>query len=70
MIAQSFLFLGEPEKYPRLLKLLEREMDGSKMLIFCETKRGCDAVRLPSPKPCPAPCICLPSHATVAQMQK
>ena len=48
MIAQSFMFLGEPEKYPRLLKLLEREMDGSKMLIFCETKRGCDAVCLPS----------------------
>lgn len=45
MITQSFHFLAEPEKYPRLLKLLEREMDGSRMLIFCETKRGCDAVR-------------------------
>ncbi|KAK9868618.1 hypothetical protein WJX84_007224 [Apatococcus fuscideae] len=44
MITQSFHFLAEPEKYPRLLKLLEREMDGSRMLIFCETKRGCDAV--------------------------
>ena len=44
MIQQSFQFVGEPEKYPRLLKLLEREMDGSRMLVFCETKRGCDAV--------------------------
>ncbi len=26
------------------IKLLEREMDGSKLLVFCETKRGCDTV--------------------------
>lgn len=32
------------EKYPRLRKLLEAEMDGHKILIFCETKRGCDEV--------------------------
>lgn len=33
-------------KYHRLRKLLEQEMDGRKILIFCETKRGCDEVRL------------------------
>ncbi|GLI70066.1 hypothetical protein VaNZ11_014837 [Volvox africanus] len=29
-------------KYPRLRKLLEAEMDGRRILIFVETKRGCD----------------------------
>ncbi|EFJ43482.1 DEAD-box RNA helicase, ATP-dependent [Volvox carteri f. nagariensis] len=29
-------------KYPRLRKLLDTEMDGRRILIFCETKRGCD----------------------------
>lgn len=33
------------DKYPRIRKLLEAEMDGHKILIFCETKRGCDEVR-------------------------
>ena len=28
----------------RLIKLLEQVMDGSKILIFLETKRGCDQV--------------------------
>jgi ATP-dependent RNA helicase DDX5/DBP2 len=32
----------EQEKRPKLLKLLERIMDGSKILIFTETKRGAD----------------------------
>lgn len=26
------------------IRLLEKEMDGSKILVFCETKRGCDQV--------------------------
>ena len=44
MIQQDFQFPMEHDKYPLLLKLLEREMDGSRILIFCETKRGCDTV--------------------------
>ena len=44
MIEQQFEFLAEADKYRSLGKLLEREMDGSRILIFCETKRGCDAV--------------------------
>lgn len=43
-IAQHFEFLTEHEKYPKLVRILEKEMDGSRMLIFCETKKGCDAV--------------------------
>ena len=43
-IAQQFIFLQENEKYSKLTKLLEKEMDGSKILVFCETKRGCDGV--------------------------
>lgn len=31
-------------KYPRLRKLLDGEMDGRRILIFVETKRGCDEV--------------------------
>lgn len=30
--------------FDRLLKLLKQLMDGSKILIFVETKRGCDQV--------------------------
>ena len=44
MIEQAFEFVGEHEKYGTLTRLLEREMDGSRLLIFCETKRGCDSV--------------------------
>jgi hypothetical protein len=44
MIEQAFEFVGEHEKYSTLTRLLEREMDGSRLLIFCETKRGCDSV--------------------------
>ena len=44
MIQQVFDFLGEHEKPGHLVRLLEREMDGSRILVFCETKRGCDAV--------------------------
>ncbi len=31
-------------KYPRLRKLLDGEMDGRRILVFLETKRGCDEV--------------------------
>ena len=41
---QVFVFLDEAGKYAELGKLLEREMDGSRILVFCETKKGCDAV--------------------------
>ena len=44
MIQQDFQFPQEYDKYTLLNKLLEREMDGSRILIFCETKRGCDTV--------------------------
>jgi superfamily II DNA/RNA helicase len=42
--AQTFEFLQEGDKYRSVVRLLEKEMDGSRILIFCETKRGCDAV--------------------------
>lgn len=29
-------------KESRMIKLLENITDGSKILIFCQTKRGCD----------------------------
>lgn len=44
MIQQSFDFIAEDEKYARLCRLLEQQMDGSRILVFCETKRGCDDV--------------------------
>ena len=44
MIEQAFEFIGEADKYAMLTRLLEREMDGRRLLIFCETKRGCDSV--------------------------
>ena len=44
MIRQEFEFVAEGDKFARLVRLLEREMDGSRLLVFCETKRGCDAV--------------------------
>lgn len=43
-IVQSWDFPSEHEKYPKLLSILEKEMDGRRILIFCETKRGCDSV--------------------------
>lgn len=43
-IAQHFDFPSEHEKYPKLLSILEKEMDGRRILIFCETKKGCDSV--------------------------
>lgn len=44
MIKQSFDFIPEEDKYSSLCRLLEQHMDGSRILVFCETKRGCDDV--------------------------
>ena len=41
-IKQTIVVVQPYEKSGRLNKLLERIMDGSKILIFTETKRGCD----------------------------
>jgi hypothetical protein len=35
-----------PECARSLIKLLSREAGGGRVLIFCETKRGCDDVRM------------------------
>lgn len=43
-IQQNFHFISEEAKYENLTQLLEKEMDGSRILIFCETKKGCDDV--------------------------
>nr|ALO18844.1 DEAD-box RNA helicase [Lilium davidii var. unicolor] len=43
-INQIVEVVSEHEKYPRLIKLLTELMDGSKILIFLETKKGCDQV--------------------------
>ncbi|GBG90510.1 hypothetical protein CBR_g50854 [Chara braunii] len=44
MIDQVVEIVSEHEKYPKLVKLLEQIMDGGRILIFMETKRGCDQV--------------------------
>ncbi|CAL9111548.1 unnamed protein product [Musa acuminata var. zebrina] len=43
-IMQIVEVISELEKYPRLIKLLGEVMDGSRILIFLETKKGCDQV--------------------------
>ncbi|KAF5730885.1 DEAD-box ATP-dependent RNA helicase 30 [Tripterygium wilfordii] len=43
-INQVVEVLTEVEKYNRLIKLLKESMDGSRILIFMETKKGCDQV--------------------------
>eukprot|EP01018_Ginkgo_biloba_P021807 Gb_31459 [translate_table: standard] len=43
-IDQIVEIVSEHEKYTRLIKLLEEIMDGSRLLIFLETKKGCDQV--------------------------
>ena len=42
MIKQNIEVIDERMKRPRIIKLLQTIMDGSKMIIFCQTKRGCD----------------------------
>jgi len=43
-INQIVEVVPESEKYARLIKLLAEVMDGSRILIFVETKKGCDRV--------------------------
>ncbi|CAO2826408.1 unnamed protein product [Amaranthus hypochondriacus] len=43
-ICQVIEVMTDVEKYNRLVKLLKDKMDGSKILIFVETKKGCDQV--------------------------
>ncbi|XP_010550696.1 PREDICTED: DEAD-box ATP-dependent RNA helicase 30 [Tarenaya hassleriana] len=43
-INQIIEIVPASEKYIRLIKLLKQLMDGSKILIFVETKKGCDQV--------------------------
>ncbi|MED6218174.1 Envelope glycoprotein gp160, variant 2 [Stylosanthes scabra] len=43
-INQVVEVLTDAEKYNRLIRLLKEVMDGSRVLIFMETKKGCDQV--------------------------
>ncbi|KAJ4960877.1 hypothetical protein NE237_020787 [Protea cynaroides] len=43
-ISQVVEVMTDMEKYNRLIKLLSEMMDGSRILIFLETKKGCDQV--------------------------
>ncbi|KAL2515269.1 DEAD-box ATP-dependent RNA helicase 30 [Forsythia ovata] len=43
-ILQVVEVMTDSEKYNRLIRLLKDVMDGSKILIFVETKKGCDQV--------------------------
>ncbi|KAL6583749.1 Envelope glycoprotein gp160 [Orobanche minor] len=43
-IRQIVEVMTDMEKYTRLIRLLTDMMDGSKILIFVETKKGCDQV--------------------------
>ncbi|KAJ7560470.1 hypothetical protein O6H91_04G131300 [Diphasiastrum complanatum] len=43
-IQQTVEVVSEHEKYPKLVRLLEEIMDGSRILVFMETKRGCDQI--------------------------
>jgi ATP-dependent RNA helicase DDX5/DBP2 len=41
-IKQNIEVIDDSLKESRIVKLLENITDGSKILIFCQTKRGCD----------------------------
>ncbi|GKD22916.1 DEAD-box ATP-dependent RNA helicase 20, partial [Tanacetum coccineum] len=43
-INQVIEVVTDAEKYTRLIRLLKEMMDGSRILIFVETKKGCDQV--------------------------
>ncbi|CAA0814628.1 DEAD-box ATP-dependent RNA helicase 20 [Striga hermonthica] len=43
-ISQHVQIVTENQKYDRLVKLLEDIMDGSRILIFMDTKKGCDQI--------------------------
>jgi ATP-dependent RNA helicase DDX5/DBP2 len=41
-IKQEFVFCSGYEKTKQFIAMLDKIMDGSRILVFCETKRGCD----------------------------
>eukprot|EP00946_MAST-07B_sp_MAST-7B-sp1_P005141 g5141.t1 len=41
-IKQEFVFCSAYEKTKKFIAMLDKIMDGSRILVFCETKRGCD----------------------------
>lgn len=43
-ITQIVQLVADQEKYSKLIRLMGKEMDGRRILIFAETKRGCDDV--------------------------
>uniref|UniRef100_A0A453E553 RNA helicase n=1 Tax=Aegilops tauschii subsp. strangulata TaxID=200361 RepID=A0A453E553_AEGTS len=43
-ICQHVEILSESQKYNKLVNLLEDIMDGSRILIFMDTKKGCDQI--------------------------
>ncbi|XP_054795144.1 DEAD-box ATP-dependent RNA helicase 20-like [Prosopis cineraria] len=43
-IRQHVDIVSEKQKYDKLVKLLEDIMDGSRILIFMDTKKGCDQI--------------------------
>ncbi|XP_010915213.1 DEAD-box ATP-dependent RNA helicase 20 isoform X1 [Elaeis guineensis] len=43
-IHQRVEIVSESQKYNKLIKLLEDIMDGSRILIFMDTKKGCDQI--------------------------
>ncbi len=52
--AQTIDVVADADKYPKMVKILGRELAAAaklsptathRMLIFCETKKGCDLVR-------------------------
>ncbi|KAB2029098.1 hypothetical protein E1A91_D05G145300v1 [Gossypium mustelinum] len=43
-IRQHVNIVSESQKYNKLVKLLEDIMDGSRILIFMDTKKGCDQI--------------------------
>ncbi|KAA3479258.1 hypothetical protein Golax_021105 [Gossypium laxum] len=43
-IRQHVDIVSESQKYNKLVKLLEDIMDGSRILIFMDTKKGCDQI--------------------------
>jgi len=42
MVKQNVEVMDSHMKRPKLIKLLQSIMDGSKIIIFCATKKGCD----------------------------
>jgi len=43
-VKQKVLVMENSDKHLYLIKVLEKLMDGQRILVFCQTKRNCDAV--------------------------